>query len=128
MLFKKDFFGVPGLPLILNDDYWTGLDKTYDRKLNAASELRRYVTRTLDDGSLLIEIDVPGVKKDAIEISAEKRQVTVTTTRNSTKTTENYYVKDQYDVSLMSAKLEDGVLTLSIPKSKGSLSKIIKIE
>lgn len=81
-----------------------------------------------------IEIMVPGFKKNELEIAVENKLLTIRGTKQSSKesSTDRYltrgfsqesFVKNyKVDLSLVddsiSSKLEDGVLSVSIPKAK----------
>ena len=83
------------------------------------------------DTNYLVEADLPGVTKDDIDIQLEDEKLTISVEHNESKETEekNYihrerrhtsmvrgcYLKDA-DAGNVSAKLENGVLTIDIPK------------
>lgn len=65
-----------------------------------------------------ITVDLPGVKPDEISVSAEHRTLTVTVTREGRQpSTRQYTIGTKYDLGQVQAKLELGVLTLTLPKA-----------
>jgi HSP20 family protein len=99
------------------------------------------VTESKD--SYLFKADVPGVKKDDLEIMTTGNRIQITGKRDSeheTKTDTVYTYERQYgsfcrsftlpdgaDIEHAKSELKDGVLTLVIPKLPGAQSKKIPI-
>jgi HSP20 family protein len=108
-----------------------------------ASFTPRVNTRESDD-AYYIELDLPGVKKDDIEITTEDNILTISGERKFKDEVkeENYYkVESHYgkysrsftlpeniDISAINAKNEDGVLEVTIPKKDDENKKLRKIE
>jgi HSP20 family protein len=66
----------------------------------------------------VITLDVPGVKPDEIKVSAEHRTLTVKVTREGRMPfVRQYTIGTKYDLTQVQAKLELGVLTLTLPKA-----------
>jgi len=65
----------------------------------------------------VITIDVPGVKPEQISVSAEHRTLTVKVEREGRQpSVRQYTIGTKYDLAQVQAKLELGVLTLTLPK------------
>ncbi len=65
-----------------------------------------------------ISVDVPGVKPEQITVSAEHRTLTVKVEREGRQPfVRQYTIGTKYDLSQVQAKLELGVLKLSLPKA-----------
>jgi HSP20 family protein len=65
-----------------------------------------------------ITLDVPGVKPEQISISAEHRTLTVKVERDGREPyVRQYTIGTKYDLTQVQAKLELGVLTLTLPKA-----------
>lgn len=65
-----------------------------------------------------IKLEVPGVKPEQLHVSAEHRTVTVKVERDGRGTYERQYtIGTKYDLGAMQARLELGVLTLTLPKA-----------
>ncbi len=97
-----------------------------------------------DDKAYYVEVDLPGVKKEDVDINVEDNVLTVTGERKQeeeTKDKEYYRLESRYgkfsrsftlpqkvDVNKISAKSEDGVLEIVIPKLKEPEVKPKKIK
>jgi HSP20 family protein len=65
-----------------------------------------------------IMVDVPGVKPEQITVSAEHRTLTVKVERDGRAPyVRQYTIGTKYDLGQVHAKLELGVLTLTLPKA-----------
>ena len=65
-----------------------------------------------------ITVDVPGVKPEQISVSAEHRTLTVKVERDGRQPfVRQYTIGTKYDISQVQAKLELGVLALTLPKA-----------
>ena len=118
--------------------------KLYGRK---AAHVMKTDIHEHDDGYEL-DIDLPGFKKDEIQLALENGYLTVSTTKGLEKNEENkkgklirqerysgtmtrsFYVGDAVTEEDIKAKFEDGVLKLSIPKKETQVpeKKTIMIE
>ena len=68
--------------------------------------------------SAIVAIDVPGVKPEQINVSAEHRTLTVKVEREGRQPfVRQYTIGTKYDLAQVKAKLELGVLTLTLPKA-----------
>lgn len=108
---------------------------------NAVSDLRMDVQE--DDKAYRVEVDVPGAKKEDIQVTVEGNQVTVEAdikreeTREDRKQihTERYVGKSyrafglpqEVDSDKCEAQYDDGVLTLTLPKKSNGQSKRVAI-
>ena len=92
------------------------------------------------DNTLTLIADMPGVEKDGLEINLEKGLLTISgemALKSRGKSllrefsTANYYrqfkVSEQIDADKTSADLNNGVLTLTIPKAESAKPKRIEI-
>ncbi len=65
-----------------------------------------------------ITVDVPGVKPEQIAVSAEHRTLTVKVERDGRPPfVRQYTIGTKFDIGQVQAKLELGVLTLTLPKA-----------
>lgn len=70
------------------------------------------------EGKAEVRLEVPGIKPDQIQVSAEHRVLTVRIVREGHEdVTRQFTVGPQYDLGKVEARLELGVLTLSLPKA-----------
>ena len=79
------------------------------------------------EGLYKTELNLAGYKKEEINIEAADNQVTVTAeNKRRGKATRSFYVSD-IDTERITAKLEEGCLTLILPKLAEKLPKRIEI-
>ncbi|MDY0237289.1 MAG: Hsp20/alpha crystallin family protein [Campylobacterales bacterium] len=97
-----------------------------------------------DDKAYYVEVDLPGVKKDDISVDVKKDSLTVSGERKYKEEVkeENYYKSESYfgkfqrsfslpdnaDTDSISAKCEDGVLEIVLPKIAPKEAKKIEIK
>lgn len=100
------------------DPEWSGL--------NPAMEVRE------TEDAYILEADIPGIPKDAIDITVEENRVTIKGERKAEETKEgkgyhrterrygnferSFTVRDGFDASKVEASVEHGVLRLTLPK------------
>jgi len=66
----------------------------------------------------VITLDVPGVKPEQLSVTAEHRTLTVKVEREGRAPfVRQYTIGTKYDLAQVQAKLELGVLTLTLPKA-----------
>lgn len=89
-----------------------------------------------DDGKGVITIEAPGFKKDDIKIEASQEGISIKGEIKDEKIKKKlrnssfyYFIKrSDIDPKNVNAKLEDGILYVTINKAKDKVSKIIPIE
>lgn len=113
-------------------------------RLRAATPLQRFDRDFEDIGeSYRLQLDVPGVQDKNIRIDATSNSITITserpqadvpkgyqalrTERGTTKSSQSYSLPAKVDLEKVQATLQDGVLTVNLPKSPENLPKAIKI-
>jgi HSP20 family protein len=75
-----------------------------------------------------ITVDVPGVKPEQISVSAEHRTLTVTVAREDrTPFVRQYTIGTKYDLTQVQARLELGVLTLTLPKAADAQRRTVPV-
>ena len=96
------------------------------------------------DRAFMVEVDLPGLKKDDVKITVENNTLTITGERKWKKDVndenvhrqERFYGKfvrsfilpDNVDRDHISASFQDGVLTIEIPKRDREERKVVKIK
>lgn len=104
--------------------------------------LDRFFGRTLDmpffgDGTEVremedkaeVRIDVPGVKPEQLSVNAEHRTLTVKVERDERGSfTRQFTVGPTYDLGKVQARLEYGVLTLTLPKAAEAQPRSIQVQ
>lgn len=117
------------------------VSETFD---NLASHLPFSNLAKKEDSSFHLEVDLPGVKKENIEIKIEENVLVVTALRKfkNELTRDNYYVcessfgkferrymlPESVDTDKVDAKLEDGRLVVELQKTKKAKPKSISIK
>lgn len=92
-----------------------------------------HVSSTIDEnGMLTLEVDLPGFKKEDVNLSVKERLLEIKAERKTKKlcVERKYSLPKSVDTENLSAKMEDGVLYVSIPAKSKEKEKInlIKIE
>ncbi len=83
--------------------------------------------RELDDHAEIV-LDVPGVKPEQIQITAENRTLTLKVARDGHPAlSREFAIGSKYDVTQAKAKLELGVLTLTLPKLAEAQARTIPV-
>ena len=98
----------------------------------------------MNDEELVITVDLPGVDKKDIHTNVNNNHLTITAKRESTEKQENdrYFLMEResgefertvrlpntVDSSKAKAKFNNGVLTISLPKSEAALKTEIEIK
>ena len=116
-----------------------------DEYHEATSEAKRYVPRTdiyEDDEVLVVVMDLPGVRKDDVDITVEKDRLAVTgrirfddyegmepvyTEYNVGHFERAFVLSNEIDRDEISAEMNDGVLTLRLPKAPTAKPRRIEI-
>lgn len=102
--------------------------------------------RTTADHSLIIEVDLPGVSKDAVSVHIENRTLTIKGERKREAVTEEtndkfqrserifgtfvraFALPDTADTSKVTAEYKDGVLTLAIARAEETKPRAIEVK
>ena len=129
-------------PLSDFDELFRGMaTRPLAREFEKAMEMRLDVVE--DDKTYRVKIDMPGVKKDDIDVSVEGNQVTINaeikrekteedqrelyTERYSGKAYRSFSLPSEVDSTKAEAKYDGGVLMLTLPKKSGSVSKHLPV-
>lgn len=96
-----------------------------------------------NDGEYQIEAELPGVRKDEIKVEYRKDQLLISVERENKidEEQDNYIHKERryasmrrgiylknIDENAISAKLEDGILTIIAPKLEKAVNRLIEIK
>ena len=94
------------------------------------------------DNAVVLEVALPGFKRDDIKISIEDNMLTIEGQRKTETENKKYHMKEIYSESFMrsvtipvkidsenaEAALKDGVMTITLPKAKEAKAKNIEIK
>ena len=127
------------------DDMFKGLFVRPMRfDLEVAPQMRMKIDVTKADDSYTVKADIPGVKKDDIQVSVEGNEVTISgeikketeekkgeevlrSERYYGKISRSFTLPHDVDESKVTAKYADGVLKLSLPTKAASKTKKITV-
>lgn len=102
--------------------------------------------RTGADHSLIIEVDLPGVPRDAVSVHIENRTITIKGERKREVTADDkadrmqrserlfgtfvraFALPETADTNKVSAEYKDGVLTLNIPRAEEAKPRTIEVK
>jgi len=123
-LFPQSFAGLGALNPLL------GLGR-----ILAPSEPRLAMDLYEDEGHYYARLEVPGVKREDISLELLSRQLTVKVTRKqpAAEVGESYTLSrslplpENAQADAITAKLEDGLLTLTVPKAEEAKPRSIEI-
>ena len=125
-LFDDDWMNFP-----FNDEFWGKKNPLYGK--HAQNMMKTDIRET--DGSYELDIDLPGFKKDEIKIKLENGTLTINAAKGLDKDekdkegkyirqeryagscSRSFYIGEDVPAEDISAKYEDGILKLSVPKA-----------
>lgn len=82
----------------------------------------------LDDRAV-VTMDVPGVRPEQVSVSAEHRTITVKVERDGRGSdTRQFTIGSKYDLNGVQARLELGVLTLTLPKAAEAQARQVPVQ
>ena len=96
------------------------LDKFLDDTLGSLSGTRGTQAATVEDGekAYSLQLDVPGLSKEQLDIGIEGDVVRITSKADAARTVKAAYrFPLEIDTTASTAKLENGVLTLTLAKN-----------
>ncbi|WP_309387756.1 Hsp20/alpha crystallin family protein [Cerasicoccus frondis] len=128
------------------NDTFAELDRIFDRTVGnsrfsgffeTANTHRGFRVDVYDDNSEVYQVvaEVPGVAKEDIDIQLEKDVLTITAKRKvkqgeseqSAQYSRSVTINDEINADKITAKLEDGILTVSLPKAEARKPKSITV-
>ena len=120
-----NFFGQPSL--------LSAFDDTFDNLIDCSIDSYKYrtVLEQNDDGYTLVA-QVPGLSKEDIKMSVENSILKISGQKEicknlSTTIDKEFKIGNDVNQSKISAKVENGVLYVDLPKEKDKKAKTIKI-
>lgn len=127
------------------DDAFEELFRDLFRRPMAASEemIEPPVEVAESDGEVIVKMEVPGVEKDKLDVTVSDDQITVRgeSRKESEEKRKNYYRQEihygafqrsvalpiEVDAAKASAELRNGMLKVTLPKSKQPKAQQIKV-
>lgn len=103
----------------------------FEEKLNNTSFSNNSYFVNSENDITAIEVAVPGYLKEDLNISFEENYLVISHKRNENETSKwkkdlekSFYLSDSLDKEKIKAKLENGILQITIPKKESFKSKI----
>jgi HSP20 family protein len=90
-------------------------------------EFKQAVEITEKDNEVVVEVEVPGFKKDQIDISIRGSVIYIHAKKKGKEFTKFKKLPAKVEVSRSSATLEDGVLIVTLPKEESAKNQKIVI-
>jgi HSP20 family molecular chaperone IbpA len=128
---------------LLSDDLWNklvGNPWSLMGNMNPSGLLQNFSEETTRFSTtaegLTIQVDLPGVKKEDTIIEVGKDDVYVSAKRivrsqsgqREETFTRSYTVNRDFDIELLNAKQEDGVLTITAPRKASTKDKLKRVQ
>jgi len=105
------------LSTIASPSYRRGSTASFDRFIDSVMKSQSVPSIEQDEKSYKLQIDVPGVPREQLNISIEGQVVRIKTTEQAKRNySVGYELPEEIDPSSSIAKLEDGVLYLTLTK------------
>jgi len=90
---------------------------SFDRFIDGVLKSKSAPSVEQDEKSYKLQIDIPGVARDQLTISIEGQVVRIKTSEQAKRNYSfGYELPEEIDATSSAAKLEDGVLTLTLSK------------
>ena len=104
-------------------------DKLFDETLiNMLSDFKtKKESMKIENDALVADFDVPGLSKDDFKVMVEDATLVIDGKNESRSFFKKYNVSEDFDVSKTLANVENGILTITIPKKEAKKSKLIEI-
>lgn len=130
-------------PLLLSN--WLDCDSYFEPwflnidRLSTSRNSNTHVTKN-DDGSLKVEVSLPGAKKSDVSVDVSDGSLTISAKRSADKksagaesgffsdNTWSWSLSRDADPSKIEARLSDGVLTVTVPSAKESMRHQIDVK
>ena len=129
-IFGENLFDDDWMDFAFDRDFWGGKNPLYGK--NAKNIMKTDIRE--HDGGYELDVDLPGFKKDEINVELEEGYLTISAAKGLDKDEQDkkgkyirreryagamqrsFYVGDAVTQEDIKAKFEDGILKLSIPK------------
>ena len=82
---------------------------------------------THDDDGATIKLKVPGFNKKSIDISVDSEHLTIEGKTDDDSFTKRYSIDSKFDFDSIDAKVDDGLLTLTLPYKAEVKPRKIKV-
>ena len=115
---------------IFDPSFWTQFDKRVSRTFEG---IFRGIALKKSEGILTATLDIPGVAKEDIEVKFSElhagfTRLSITTKRNGAETAYRQEFRETVDAAKAAAKVELGVLTVTVPLKKDDSKANVVVE
>lgn len=86
-----------------------------------------YDNMKVENDELIMQFDVPGFSKKDFKIKVEDYVLTIEGETDTRTFNKQYKLNKDWDTSKVSAKVENGVLTITTPKLEEKKSKVVEV-
>lgn len=111
----------PDLLDIINDLF----DRDYVAHL---SRTKTSESIDIDDEGVVLQMDVPGVPREALTVEIEDRTLFINAKRGDKDLSRKFTIRKGYDPTRCEASLVNGVLTVKVAKEKVAAPSRVKVE
>jgi HSP20 family protein len=116
---------------VINDSFLTGFFDRYSPSFTSpmTSTLSSVTYESEEtEGGMALRVALPGVKASSLSVDVVESTVTLTFKRKGEERTASFKINKLYDASAAKARLEDGILELTIPRTEKASGKRIEVE
>lgn len=82
----------------------------------------------VEEGCLVIKVELPGLGKEDVKVSASNQEVTIKSTSDKKKYTRTLRINQIYNVKETHCAMSNGILTVSIPQKEETKPVDIEIK
>ncbi len=108
--------------MLFGKDIWSSFEERYS--VYSSNE-------TDEDGSCVVEIDVPGANKNDVDIDVVGNTLKINVTPSYGRKKRTFYkeflIGKEFNSDELSAKISDGILTITLPLLKEKSGKKVKV-
>lgn len=112
----------------MNDSMLYDPFRAFENILYPVSSRARRCTVSENEKSMTIEVELPGCKKGDVKVELSGYDLSVTAKHRGLNVEKYYTISDRYDLSTMTARLEDGVLVLNVDRHPAHVPRLIEIK
>jgi HSP20 family protein len=114
------------------NDLFEGFENIFNSKTQKDSNKNDSVEKS--DKEFILSVALPGFKKEEVQISTENNMLKIYAKRNKKigwlqeEFKNSYQLEDNIDIEKITAKLEDGILSITLPFKEKTKPNIITIQ
>ena len=109
------------------DEFFTGTTLDCISRWGQISQKKESYKIETDNQRLVLSIDLPGVKKEDVNITYVDKTLSVNATTKGREYSQTFQILPEYDMQTIAAMQENGVLSIKIDKVKQQKVCTVKI-